>query len=52
MSCGMHSVLLLYNTVVEGLEKSKQPQPAREAIYIIWPNEEVRLNDPNSLSCE
>ena len=27
--------------VVESLEKSRQPQPTREAVYIIWPNEEV-----------
>ena len=32
----------LFAAVVEALEKSREPQLAREAIYIMWPCEEVK----------
>ncbi|CAI8048958.1 Syntaxin-binding protein 1 [Geodia barretti] len=38
--CRMHDVMSKGITLVEGLEKSKEPQLAREAIYIMWPSEE------------
>ena len=36
--------------VVEGLDKSRAPQPNMEAIYIISPSEQVRTNTTNKTS--
>jgi syntaxin-binding protein 1 len=41
--CKMHDVMSKGITLVEGLEKSREPQLTREAVYIIWPNEESIL---------